>query len=198
MTTATVRPQFLILHGWQNRRPTGHWEHWLADRLIAAGHDVSYPQLPEPDLPVLKDWLAVIEHEITRRPHTEHVVIAHSLSVVAWLHLVDQGSVHLPVSRALLVAPPSPQFLAATSELREFELPAQFVNLARASSVTPPRIVCSDNDPYCQPPADTIYQGGLDVDRLDGAGHLDMVAGYGPWWSALRWCEDPAYRLNAD
>lgn len=27
------RPRaFLILHGWQNHRPEGHWQHWLAGR----------------------------------------------------------------------------------------------------------------------------------------------------------------------
>jgi predicted alpha/beta hydrolase family esterase len=36
----------LIRHGWQNRRPEGHW---LAGRLRDDGHEVRYPQFPEPD-----------------------------------------------------------------------------------------------------------------------------------------------------
>ena len=49
------RPRaFLILHGWQNHRPKDHWQHWLADRLGELGHQVTYPQLPDPDDPDLE------------------------------------------------------------------------------------------------------------------------------------------------
>jgi len=37
----------LLLHGWQNHRPAGHWQHQLADDLTADGVDVSYPALPD-------------------------------------------------------------------------------------------------------------------------------------------------------
>ncbi|WP_433060205.1 RBBP9/YdeN family alpha/beta hydrolase [Dactylosporangium sp. CS-033363] len=190
--------RFLILHGWENQRPVGHWQFWLAGRLRAAGHDVDYPQLPEPDRPVLKDWLGAIEQAITREPGQGLAVVAHSLSCVAWLHLAAQGSVHLPVDRVLLVAPPSPEFLARTEALRHFAPPMAALDAVRASSAAPPRLVCADADPYCEPPADERYAGLFDVDRIDGAGHVDMVAGYGRWHSALRWCEDPEHRLGVD
>jgi predicted alpha/beta hydrolase family esterase len=38
--------RFLVLHGWQNRRPREHWQHWLTDSLRATGERVRYPQLP--------------------------------------------------------------------------------------------------------------------------------------------------------
>jgi len=60
-----------------------------------------------------------------------------------------------------------------------------------------PRLVCADNDPYCDPPARLAYSDAFDVDLVGGAGHFDMTAGYGPWWSVLRWCENPGYRLEA-
>ena len=56
--TANDGRAFLILHGWQNHRPAAHWQHWLADRLTDLGHEVAYPQLPEPDDPDLERWLA--------------------------------------------------------------------------------------------------------------------------------------------
>jgi predicted alpha/beta hydrolase family esterase len=193
--------RFLILHGWENHRPVGHWQYWLAGQLAATGHDVAYPQLPEPDHPVLKDWLATIDELAAREPGEEQVVIAHSLSCIAWLHLAAQGSVHLPVTRVLLVAPPSPRFLAETPQLQQFGLPDGALGRARAASVAAPRLVCADDDPCCRPPADELYATGtdvFDVDRIKGAGHLDLVAGYGRWWSALRWCTDPGHRLTAE
>lgn len=193
-----VRRRFLILHGWQNLRPVGHWQRWLADQLAARGHEVHYPQLPDPDNPSLKAWMAAIESALAREPGTEQVVVAHSLACAAWIHLADRGSVRLPVDRILLVAPPGPKYLADTEELREFRF-ADGAHLAVAhSSSAVPRLACGDNDPYCSPPADIVYDKGFDVDLLRGVGHLDMVAGYGRWWSALRWCEDQNYRLLAD
>jgi uncharacterized protein len=191
----TIRQRFLILHGWQNRRPVGHWQHWLAGQLAARGHDVAYPQLPAPDEPSLKDWLAAIERELADAG-PGCVVLAHSLSCVAWIHLADQGSVHLPVSRLLLVAPPSPGYLAGVRELREFQFGAAAPRASACSSRRAPRLAYADNDPYCTPPAGAIYDG-FDLDEVPGAGHLDMVAGYGRWLSALRWCEDPDTRLTA-
>jgi predicted alpha/beta hydrolase family esterase len=48
MQTAMDRTSFLVLHGWPNRRPDGHWQRWLADRLAEDEAQVLYPQLPHP------------------------------------------------------------------------------------------------------------------------------------------------------
>ena len=45
--TPTPPAAYLILHGWQNHRPEGHWQRWLAGELEARGHVVRYPQLPD-------------------------------------------------------------------------------------------------------------------------------------------------------
>ncbi len=44
---------YLLLRGWENRRPAAHWQHWLAGELAIAGAQVLYPQLPEPDEPAV-------------------------------------------------------------------------------------------------------------------------------------------------
>jgi predicted alpha/beta hydrolase family esterase len=193
-----VPRRFLILHGWQNRRPIGHWEWWLAERLRERGHEVCYPQLPEPDHPELKAWLGVIETAFDRRPGVEQVVVAHSLACAAWIRLAESGEGRLLADRLLFVAPPSPKYLAETPELREFQFAEGAHQVVPETSEVVPRLVCSDNDPYCDPPADVIYEKTFDVDFIPGAGHLDMVAGYGRWRSLLHWCEDPEARIMAD
>ncbi|WP_436523041.1 RBBP9/YdeN family alpha/beta hydrolase [Actinoplanes sp. HUAS TT8] len=195
---ATTPHRFLVLHGWQNRQPAGHWQRLLAEDLAADGHQVDYPQLPDPDAPALKDWLGVIERLLAPSAGARPVVIAHSLSCMAWMHLATQGSVHLPVERVLLVAPPSLDFLAGTDEIREFQPPAGAHHAVRSTSMRAPRLVCGDDDPYCSPPAHRVYPGAFDVDLIPGAGHLDMVAGYGTWRSVRKWCDDPGVRLTAD
>jgi predicted alpha/beta hydrolase family esterase len=74
-----VVAEVLILHGWQNRRPDGHWQRWLAGELGASGAIVRYPQLPEPDEPVLDDWLRALDAELDGTVPDELTVVAHSV-----------------------------------------------------------------------------------------------------------------------
>ncbi|MBT2676609.1 alpha/beta hydrolase, partial [Streptomyces sp. ISL-14] len=145
---------YLILHGWQNHRPKDHWQHWLADRLTDLGHQVVYPQLPDPDDPELEVWM----EELTRHlgaldAGSERVVLAHSLSAVLWLHAVARGLPGLDaVNRVLLVAPPSGAVLARHPEVARFAPPPLEFALPG-----PTRLVAGDDDPYCEEGADTLY-----------------------------------------
>ncbi|MET9500880.1 alpha/beta hydrolase [Streptomyces sp. NPDC006622] len=188
MTTTTPRA-FLILHGWQNHRPAGHWQHWLADRLTERGHAVTYPQLPDPDDPALEVWLGELSRHLgALDAGRERVVIAHSLSAVLWLHAVARG---LPgpdtVDRVLLVAPPSGAVLAGHPEVAEFVVPS----LDGSALPNPTRLVAGDDDPYCPEGAQSAYGTplGLTAELLPGAAHVDLDAGYGSWPSVLEWCE---------
>ncbi|MEV0177164.1 alpha/beta hydrolase [Streptomyces sp. NPDC050803] len=175
---------YLILHGWQNHRPEGHWQHWLAGQLTELGHQVTYPQLPDPDDPELDVWLA----ELERHLDGVEVVVAHSLSVALWLHAVARGLPGLDaVERVLLVAPPSDAVIRSNPEIAGFALPPLEFGLPG-----PTRLVAGDNDPYCAEGADRLYGDplGLPADVLSGAGHLDLDAGYGPWPAVLAWCLD--------
>ena len=188
---------FLILHGFQNHRPEGHWQHWLAGRLAERGHEVRYPQLPEPDAPVLADWLTALAERLHRPAGGgEFVVLAHSLSVLLWLHAAARTPDALDVDRVLLVAPPSPAVTASIPEIAAF---AEGPDLGAVRLKAPTRLVYGADDPYCPEGAAVHYGDPLALDRdlvLPG-GHLDMPAGYGPWPAVLEWCEDPAVRLSA-
>jgi predicted alpha/beta hydrolase family esterase len=175
---------FLILHGWQGSGP-GHWQTWLAGRLRERGARVSYPDLPEPDSPRLDRWLEALDRELAAAPD-KLAVLCHSLACVLWLqHAQLTGS--REAERVLLVAPPSP-----TAELPGvegfFPLAVEPVDVARAAGST--EIVASDNDPYCPEGAEQLYGVSLElpVHVIDGAGHLNPAAGYGPWPQVERWC----------
>ncbi|WP_339129463.1 alpha/beta hydrolase [Streptomyces sp. f51] len=181
---------FLILHGWQNHRPPGHWQHWLAGRLAELGQHVVYPQLPDPDDPDPEVWLAELARHLDALRGPERVVLAHSLSAVLWLHAVARG---LPgaaaVDRVLLVAPPSASVLADLPEITGFTLEEGDFTVPAST-----RLVAGDDDPYCPEGAGAVYGDPLGVRTqvLAGAGHLGMDAGYGPWPSVLEWCLDGA------
>lgn len=184
---------FLLLHGWQNHRPAGHWQHWLAERLTDLGHAVDHPQLPDPDHPDLDRWLAELRTRLGALHGRRITVVCHSLACVLWLHAAARGAVPVPVDRVLLVAPPSAGFLERNPEIAEFTPPPVTAGqLSAAARRT--RIAGSDNDPCCPEGAEAAYGTplGLPADVLAGAGHLGTDAGYGPWPSLLTWCLDPS------
>jgi predicted alpha/beta hydrolase family esterase len=173
---------FLVLHGWQNHRPEGHWHRWLVEQLRAQGEQVVYPQLPDADRPDLDEWLAIVAQEWELLPDGERIVVAHSLGVPTWLHAMDRFGV--AADRTLLVAPPGPTFITDNAEISAWHpLPADL-----AGSTW--QLACSDNDPCCVE-GTAVWFGGLygcAVHEIAGAGHLSLDDGYGAWPWALDWC----------
>lgn len=186
---------FLILHGVENRRPVEHWQYDLAQRLRDRGEQVFYPQLPDPDQPVLAAWAEAIEAELGMM-RGERVVVCHSLACAAWLHVAAARGGPPAVDRVLLVSPPGPEMF--TWEVIAGFSPASLDLATLKLAATTPRLVCSDNDPYCPEGAAEVYGRPLDcdVDLLTGAGHVAIADGYGSWSSALDWCLDPTTRLT--
>ncbi|NHC45315.1 RBBP9/YdeN family alpha/beta hydrolase [Motilibacter aurantiacus] len=188
---------FLLVHGWQNRRPPGHWQHWLADRLRAAGHQVAYPQLPEPDEPVPADWARELRRGLAALAGRERVLVCHSLAVVLWWREASTLG-ELQADRVLLVAPPAAEVLRTHAAVAAFA-PAGVEEEPLPEDVRRrARLVASDDDPYFPGGAQRVYveRFGLDADLLTGAGHLDLDAGYGEWPGVLQWCLDPAVRIT--
>lgn len=198
-SSSALPPSFLILHGWQNRRPKGHWQHWLADELTARGHAVTYPQLPDPDSPDLEVWLKHLHDHLGPEPEEgrpERVVVCHSLAVLLWLHAAARGGVR--ADRVLLVAPPSLEVIAGHEEVAGFARLEVFGPQVRAAAGGT-RLVAGDDDPYCPGGAARHFGRPLDLDTdvIPGGAHLDLDAGYGAWPSALTWCLTPGEPLTA-
>ena len=182
--------EVLILHGWQNRRPDGHWQRWLASELEASGARVRYPQLPEPDRPVLDDWIVALESELDGTDPASLTVVAHSLGCLLWLaHAVRRAELGAsgPLARkVILVAPAAPDVLLRIPEIAAFA-PTIEGDGARAAlaatSLERAIVVAGTDDPYCPDGADRTYAGPLDLDfvAVEGGGHLTVDDGYGPF-----------------
>jgi uncharacterized protein len=192
----TPARRFLVLHGWQNHRPVGHWQWQLTEALRASGEQVLYPQFPSADDPSLPTWTALLRAELAQLGDGERVVVAHSLGVWLWLAVAGTLTPEERVDRVLLVAPPSAEVLASYPEVAEFAGVLQDPDaLARGAGST--RLAAADDDPYCPGGAATVFAGlGLDTDVLPSAAHLDLDAGYGRWPSVEAWCRNPATRLT--
>jgi predicted alpha/beta hydrolase family esterase len=183
--------EFLILHGWQNRRPEGHWQRWLAAEFASRGATVRYPQLPDPDAPVLDDWIDAVESELRETDAASLTVVAHSLGCLLWFAYVarraEQGVLGAVARRVVLVAPAAPDVLRGIPEIAAFARfgePAGAVSAAHAAAVLERGVVvASADDPYCPAGADVVYATPFDLDyvAVEGGGHLTMDDGYGPF-----------------
>jgi predicted alpha/beta hydrolase family esterase len=192
MTDVPDPRRFVILHGWENHRPPGHWQHWLAGQLTGLGHDVAYPQLPDPDEPELAVWLAELRTLLAGPPGQRVTVVCHSLACALWLHAVAAGQQAVPVERVLLVAPPSGGFLRQHPQVAAFAPPPLTpVQVAGAAGHT--RIVCSPDDPCCPEGATAEFAAPLHLpaDVIPAGAHLNPASGYGPWPALLAWCLTP-------
>lgn len=193
----------LIIHGWTNRRPIGHWQRSLAATLRDQGHLVSYPQLPNPDQPLLDEWLEVLTaeldqfDEVASRASEPLIVLAHSLGCVAWMQLADRGLLRQPADRVLLVAPPEP---APISPVPTFVMDlsdgrAERVVKGSAREVT---LVGSDADVW-QPSGIQAGVGdmiGLQAVVVHGAKHFSTLDGFTQWQGVIDWVNDPSADLT--
>ncbi len=102
----------LLLHGWTNKRPEGHWLRLTAAELRARGHQVWYPQFPSPDRPNPTDWQELLRQEsnmMDEAPGEAKIAIAHSLGTTNWLQGALIDLFDKPFDQVLLVAPPDPE-----------------------------------------------------------------------------------------
>ena len=193
----------LIIHGWTNRRPVGHWQRSLAAALRDQDHLVSYPQLPNPDQPILDEWLEVLTaeldqfDEVASRASEPLIVLAHSLGCVAWMQLADRGLLKQPADRVLLVAPPEP---APISPVPTFVMDlsdgrAERMIKGSAREVT---LVGSDADVW-QPSGIQAGVGdmiGLEAVVVHGAKHFSTLDGFTQWQGVIDWVNDPSADLT--
>jgi serine hydrolase len=177
----------LILHGWQNHRPPGHWQHLLTEDLRSDGIDVRYPQLPDPDQPDWRRWRALIADELARLTGQHRVVLAHSLATWALLDVMAEPTL-VSGCRILLVAPVARETLASNPPIAAFDRGRDDADLRSVISQGGTEIVCSDDDPYWPGgAADWARELGATVHPLTGQGHLALDDGYGRWPSVRDW-----------
>lgn len=174
-----VKRKVLILHGWGGSDEP-HWQWWLQQELEKNNCTVSFPKLPKRDLPILNEWLEVLQKEFDRfQPDT---VICHSLANILWFHFVQNASIKT-LDKLMLVAP-----VRQTCEIAElssfFPYPIN-ENLHCKESI----MVGSTNDPYLSVEEAIDLQSKLNVGLkiLENAGHINAQSGYGELQCAVDW-----------
>lgn len=161
--------QVLILPGWANSGP----EHWQS--LWEREHP-EYRRVEQRDWdePVLAEWEANLEAAVTAAT-SPVVLVAHSLGCVLAAQWAPRAAGR--VRGALLVAPPDadhPEWPDAITG---------FAPMPMRRLPFPSVLVASTDDPYAAIARSRAFAAawGSRFVVLDGAGHINSVAGYGPW-----------------
>jgi predicted alpha/beta hydrolase family esterase len=111
-------------------------------------------------------------------------VICHSLACLIWLRIAARSD-RQRAERVLLVAPPWREDLGPVQRAQIHDAVAADVERAAGATL----LVCSDDDPYCPRGAVVTFGEPLAIDSrvIDGAGHINPEAGYGPWPDCEEW-----------
>lgn len=173
--------QMLMVPGWTNSGPD-HWQsRW--ERKLAGARRVA---LPDFDRPVRDAWVGAIA-EAVEASEKPVLFVAHSCGVLGVVH----AAATLPrakVAGAMLVAPTDlaeetaiAAFLAACGE--GVARPVGFDPLPMDPLPFPSLVVASRNDPFCHwERAEAVSKAwGATLMDAGEAGHINTVAGYGPW-----------------
>lgn len=183
--------RILIIHGWGNERPVGHWHRLLATQLRKQGHIVTYPQLPDTELPSLDKWLAVLKVELDMLRDAgdgELIVIAHSLGCLTWLHIAQSGILRERAGRVLLVAAADPDLCGEVPSF-QLDLNSTQVKAAAHSAALMTLFVGSDSDPWQPRGVENTFAKPLDLPFkvIFGAGHFAIEEGWTPWTGVIDW-----------
>jgi len=190
----------LIIHGWGNERPEGHWHRLLATALRKEGHVVAYPQLPDTELPSLAKWLAVLRVELDMLHEAgdgELIVFGHSLGCLTWLHISQSNMLKESASRVMLVAPADPELCGEVPDF-QLDLTNVAVKAAAHKAAQSTLLVGSDFDPWLPRGLEPTFATPLDLPYvlIQGAGHFAVEEGWTPWQGVINWVNDPSTDLS--
>ena len=160
----------LILPGYADSGPA-HWQSlWEAA-------EPGFHRVVQRDwlMPECREWLATLDRAIAACA-SPPVLVAHSLGCALVAHHAAAGG--RAVKGALLVAPADVDMVA-----RELEVVRSFAPMPLTRLPFTSVVVASTDDPYASPSRaqDFARAWGSRLVRLDGAGHINADAGFGPW-----------------
>jgi len=171
----------LILHGWGGSDEP-HWQWWLSEKLKENNYEVSFPSLPNKDLPQFDVWMKVLKEEFTR--FQPDIVVCHSLANILWFHFAQNNEIK-ELDKLMLVAP-----VRKTCEIEELK---SFFPYPTPSDLNAKEIIMvgSTNDPYMSVEEAIELHAELNVGLkiLDDAGHINADSGYGELSCAFDWLE---------
>lgn len=165
----------LIIHGIGGHAGI-HWQQWFSNALTAKNYHVIMPNLPSPNQPDRKTWLAEINKALEGVELADLVLVGHSLGATTAMDFVEQTT-H-KVNGLITVSGFAKDY---GSELNAYFLNEKSINFEKVKdNISWSKVVYGDNDPYVTQEALKYVSDGLSVEPviLPNGGHLNSEAGY--------------------
>lgn len=165
----------LLIHG-LGGEPNGGWRPWLMAEL--AKHNIyAYAlAMPNPDQPILEDWLQELQHQIDLDPQAHYILVGHSLGGATILRYFERQA-NTRVKAAILVSSPvkvRPEGVGQGFLDKDFDLGQVKANMPALS------IVHGDNDsvvPHLEAEI-ASQQLGAPIITIPNGQHLNGSAGW--------------------
>ncbi|MCW1907888.1 MAG: alpha/beta hydrolase [Candidatus Saccharibacteria bacterium] len=134
----------IIVHCWGGNSNYA-WYPWVKTELEKLGYQVTVPNMPDPDPPVLATWLPHLA-EIIGEPDDELLLIGHSIGTVTIMRYLESLPEGKQIRKAILVA-------AFTDQLGFKELENYFETRLDFAKIKPKTkegfvVIQSDDDPF--------------------------------------------------
>lgn len=163
--------------------------------LRSSGHQVLYPQFPNPDTPKPDEWQELLRQEANMLDEIqggEKILVAHSLGTINFIYGCLDEIFNKPFDRVLLVAPPDPMQTGDTEgiEGEPLDLTNPLIKPMVQKYAGRLTVIASDNDHWL-PRGVGIYLAPLGVEPViyPGAGHFSLDDGWGEWPGLIKWIE---------
>jgi len=171
----------LILHGWGGSDEP-HWQWWVAQELKKLNYEISFPDLPNRDMPQLDVWMETLKKEFDR--FQPDMVMCHSLGNMLWFHFVEKYKIK-ELEKLMLVAPVRQE--CKVKEISSF-FPYPIPKELYAKEAI---MVGSTNDEYLDLDEAITLQSELNIGFkvLQNAGHINAESGFGELSCAVEWIE---------
>jgi len=170
-----------IIHGWSGS-PHEHWLPWLSSELVKKGCEILVPEMPNPDNPVIEQWVAKLS-SVVGSPDKDTYFVGHSIGCQAILRYLD---LHLELTRVVGGA----VFVAGWFNLENLEDESkgiahpwieQPIHTTHIKAVLPKSsLIISDNDPYgaFEENKEKFEKLGSKILVLKNAGHICAEDGF--------------------
>ncbi len=91
-----------IIHGWDGS-PDEPLFVWLDKNLTNKGYEVKRISMPNPEVPVIEDWVFKLQDEIQLLPDT--ILVGHSVGCQAIMRFLETQNLDIKICGTLLLAP---------------------------------------------------------------------------------------------
>ncbi|HEY4515639.1 MAG TPA: alpha/beta hydrolase [Candidatus Paceibacterota bacterium] len=137
----------IVVHQWM-AGVDGDWRPWLKTELEKRGYEVSVPEMPDIDTPVIEKWVNKLS-EVVGKPDSDTYFVGHSIGCQTILRYLE--TINTPVGGAVFVAGWFNLQNLESPEIEEIARPwiETSINLVKVKSVLPKStLIISDNDPF--------------------------------------------------